>query len=603
MKKIFCLLAASALIAASSCKKFLDSKPSDFLSPDNYYTTAAELETALAGVYNILSHSSLYRGGIVYLNGFEGDESYINRSTLINYPFTFDYTATNPTIEGFWFACYTGINRANALLKNVDNNTALDAALRDRVRGQALFLRGYYLYLLAQNFGGVPVLLQPSTSVEATDAKRASLKETYDQVLADMEKAEALVGDIGTAKSSRVNKSAVRGILARVCLNMAGKPLNDQSQYEAARKWAKMVIDDAAHALNPSYADIFIKIARDEYDIKECIWEAEFWGNGMDAYSMAGNNARINGPASTNPNTGMCPAYVNITGKLYNAFTPGDLRKPWCIPTFAYTASGARGNKTFVQPPTPTTVYLVNAGKYRREYELLLPQNINTSPQNWPILRFSDVLLMYAEAVNAISGPTADAVEAVNRVRRRAWSKGIKEVLITNGGAGYTTAPTVTFGGGGGAAATATITGGKVTGITFTPDAVTGALTGSYTTPPVITFTGGGGSGATATATLYTTVDADVPAPAMASKESFLAFLQQERFRELNCEGLRKHDLIRWGIFVSAMQEVADMIQQDVGAPSYLLRFRSVTDKHNIWPIPAKEMTLNRLMTQNPGWE
>jgi hypothetical protein len=601
MKKIYYLWLV--LAGMSSCKKFLDVKPTDFISPGTYYTTAAELETALAGVYNTLSHNALYRGGVVYLNGFEGDEAYINRSTLINYPFTFDYTATNPTIENFWFACYNGIGRANTLLKNIDNNPELDAALRDKVRGQTLFLRGYYLFLLAQNFGGVPIFLEPVASVESTDAKRATLQETYAQVLADMEKAEPLVDEIAVAKSSRVSKSAVRGILARVCLNMAGQPLNDQSKFEAARKWAKMVIDDAGHALNPSYADVFIKIARDEYDIKESIWEAEFWGNGMDAYVMAGNNARINGPASTNANTGMCPAYVNITGKLYNAFTPGDLRKAWCIPNFTYTPTGARGNKVYAVPPTPTNVYLVNTGKYRREYETLLPQNINSSPQNWPLLRFSDVLLMYAEALNGLSGPTAGAIDAVNRVRQRAWSKGIKEVTITNGGGGYTSAPTVTFSGGGNAQATAVITEGRVTGVVFTPDAVTGALTGVYTSAPAVTFSGGGGSGATATATIYTTADADVPADATASKEKFLQFIQQERFRELNTEGLRKHDLIRWGIFVSAMQQVADMIQQDVGSPSYLQRFRSVTERHNTWPIPAKEMTLNRLMVQNPGWE
>lgn len=603
MKKIFYLLTMMIVMITSSCKKFLEVKPSDFLSPGNYYTTEAELETALAGVYSILAHSSLYRGGIVYLDGFEADEAYINRSTLINYPFTFDYTATNPTIEGFWFACYSGVGRANTLLKNVDNNPELDAGIRDKVRGQALFLRGYYLYMLAQNFGGVPVLLEPVTSVESTNAKRATLQETYNQVLADMEKAETLVDEIGVSGSSRVSKSAVRGILARVCLNMAGKPLNDQSKYEAARKWAKMVMDDATHALNPSYADVFIKIARDEYDIKESIWEAEFWGNGMDAYSMAGNNARINGPASSNPNTGTCLAYANITGKLYNVFAPGDLRKSWCIPNFVYTATGERGAKTFPAPPTATSVYLVNGGKYRREYETMLPQNINSSPQNFPILRFSDVLLMYAEAVNQISGPTPEAVNAVNLVRRRAWSRGVREVVITNGGAGYTTAPAVNFSGGGNAQATAIISEGQVTGVVFTPDAVTGALTGSYTAAPAVTFTGGGGSGATATASIYALEDADVPAADIVSKERFLQFIQEERMRELNAEGLRKHDLIRWGIFVPAMQQVADMIQEAVGSPSYLQRFRSVTERHNLWPIPAKEVTLNRDMVQNPGWE
>jgi hypothetical protein len=605
MKKIYYLLALTLTINLSACTEFLSTTPTDFLAPANYYQSEAELEAAMAGVYNILSHNGLYRGGIVYLNGFEADEAYINRSTLINYPFTYDYTATNATIETFWVGCYSGISRANLLLKNIDNNQEIKMEVRDKIRGQVLFLRGFYHFLLVQSFGGVPVLTEPTSSVDAVEVPRNSVKEVYEQVLKDMTAAEALVPAINVSRSAgRVNKSAVRGLLARVCLHMAGNPLNDVSKYEEARKWSKMVIDDAsaAHQLNPKYSDIFIKIARDEYDIKESIWEAEFWGNGLDAYSLSGNNARINGPASSNPNTGTSVAYLNVTGKLYNAFETGDQRKYWSIPNFTYNTTGERGAKTFVAEPTAAGVYLKNTGKYRREYETYLPQNANSSPQNWPILRYTDVLLMYAEAVNQISGPTQEAVQAVNLVRRRAWSKGIKSVTVSNGGSGYTTAPTVTISGGTDAQATATISGGKVTGVVFAPDAVTGVKNGSFTAVPTITFSGGGGSGAVATATIYTAADADVPASATASKESFLKFIQDERFREFNQEGLRKHDLIRWGIFVQAMKQVADDILRDVGSPTYLERFRSVSERHNVWPIPTKELTLNRAMVQNEGW-
>ena len=605
MKKIYYLLTLILTINLSACTEFLSTTPTDFLAPANYYQSEAELEAAMAGVYNILSHTGLYRSGIVYLNGLEGDEAYINRATLINYPFTYDYTATNTTIETFWSACYSGISRANLLLKNIDNNQNIKLEVRDKIRGQVLFLRGFYHFLLVQSFGGVPVLTEPTSSVDAVDVPRASVKEVYDQVIKDMTDAEALVPAINVSRSSgRVNKSAVRGLLARVCLHMAGNPLKDVSKYEEARKWSKMVIDDAsaAHQLNPKYSDIFIKIARDEYDLKESIWEAEFWGNSFDAYSMAGNNARINAPASSNPNTGTSVAYLNITGKLYNAFESGDQRKHWSIPNFTYNATGERGAKTFVAEPTPATVYARNTGKYRREYETLLPQNTLSSPQNWPILRYSDVLLMYAEAVNQISGPTQEAVQAVNLVRRRAWSKGIKSVAITGGGSGYTTVPAVTISGGTDAQATATISGGVVTGVVFAPDAVTGVKNGSFTAAPTISFTGGGGSGALATATIFTAADADMPASATASKESFLKFIQDERLREFNLEGLRKHDLIRWGIFVESMKQVADDILRDVGSPTYLERFRSVSERHNVWPIPTKELTLNRAMVQNEGW-
>jgi hypothetical protein len=81
---------------------------------------------------------------------------------------------------------------------------------------------------------------------------------------------------------------------------MAGAPIKDATRYAEASKWAKMVIDDAeaGHSLNPSYSQIFINLAADKYDIKESIWEVEFYGNGLDQYVETGNIGWINGPAA-----------------------------------------------------------------------------------------------------------------------------------------------------------------------------------------------------------------------------------------------------------------------------------------------------------------
>jgi hypothetical protein len=138
------------------------------------------------------------------------------------------------------------------------------------------------------------------------------------------------------------SKSAVRGLLARVNLHMAGEPVKDKTRYAEASKWAKMVIDDAeaGHSLNPSYPDIFMKLAGDKYDIKESIWEVEFYGNRTDQYVETGNIGWINGPAaavSASP-TGRADAYMNITSEFYNVFEPGDNRKWFSIAHFTYTA-------------------------------------------------------------------------------------------------------------------------------------------------------------------------------------------------------------------------------------------------------------------------
>src|SRR5690606_14675269 len=135
-------------------------------------------------------------------------------------------------------------------------------------------------FLLVQYFGDVPLKITPTESVIEVDIARTSIKEVYDQVLNDLKASEPLVPGIAElGYGGAVNKSAVRGLLARVCLAMAGEPLNDVAKYQEARDWAKKIMDDteAGHDLNPSYPQIFMNYAQDKYDIKESIFEVEFW--------------------------------------------------------------------------------------------------------------------------------------------------------------------------------------------------------------------------------------------------------------------------------------------------------------------------------------
>ena len=246
-------------------------------------------------------------------------------------------------------------------------------------------------------------------------------------VRAESKAAEVLVPSIEEMGfAGRVSKSAVRGILARVCLYMAGAPLNDGSKFAEARDWARMVMDDAnaAHALNPDYTDIFIKIAKDEYDIKESIFEVEFWGNRTDNFTETGYVGFANGPQTSNANTGNGFGGVRTTAKLYYKYAPGDMRRDWCIANFTYVNTGDNGNKTPITATSESSLYNRQAAKFRREYEVLTPKATGQTPQNFPLLRYADVLLMFAEAENELNnGPTVAAYEAVNLVRRRAFGK------------------------------------------------------------------------------------------------------------------------------------------------------------------------------------
>ncbi len=621
MKKIYSFLALAAVMCLSSCEKFLDTKPTDFLSPVNYYQTEAHLNFARASVYNTLGEGGLWGSHVNYLHGWAGDEGYMNRATLTTGPWNYNFGSADSYLTTYWNTLYIGINRANVVLANLDRNPDISQAVRDKIRGEVLFLRGFYHFLLVQYFGGVPVKTEPTASIEDVDLPRNTVREVYEQIIKDMEAAEPLVPSITSLGfGGAVSKSAVRGILARVNLHMAGHPLKDESRYAEVKRWAKMIMDDPAHSINPSYPDIFIKLAGDKYDIKESIFEVEFWGNRLgDEFTETTNHCWINGPTlASNPlseATGRADAYMSITAKLWNSYEPGDLRKFWNICHFVYTATGVNGSKNMANPATTEVAkYNLRPAKFRREYETLTPKSQTTTPQNVSLLRFTDVLMMYAEAENAINGPTPEAVEIVNQIRRRSWSTGIKAITVTNRGSGYTSAPTVTISGGGAteqAVATATVGAitsnlGQITAVTLARDqtGVKFSQEGSnYTSAPTVTITGGGGTGATATATIYKLEDADLKPEQYASKQAFLETIQDERMREFCFELSRKADLLRWGIFLQVCRDMGNQTTTDAPGQFYIRYYTNVSERNLLYPIPSAEMTVNQAMVQNEGWQ
>lgn len=423
MRYIKICIYLAAVFSLGACKKMLDTKPTDFLSPVTYFTTEAQLRYALAAVYDVMGDGDFYKQQYTARMGNEADEGYYARNTVVSGVQVYNFSSTDGPVEGLWASLYSGINRANVLIDNIDKAEEVPQEVRDVIRGEALFLRGYYYFLLVQHWGGVPLITSATTSANETAVARSSIAETYAQVLSDMEEAEKLVLPANVVGfGGRVNKSAVRGLLARVNLFMAGYPLQDKSRYVAARDWAKKVMDDteAGHELNPDYAQIFINYAQDKYDIKESIWEVEFWGNTSTAYNETGCVGAWNGISASDASIGVAYGFINATSKLYRLYHNDDLRRDWAIAPFSYS-----GTTKVPKATTPVSaLWGRNAGKFRREYELVTPKASNATPQNMPILRYADVLLMFAEAENEINeGPTQAAYDALNLVRRRAFGK------------------------------------------------------------------------------------------------------------------------------------------------------------------------------------
>lgn len=197
------------LLSFGSCKKFLDTKPTDFLSTTNYYETESQLQFARAGVYSSLGNGGLWGSYANYLLGWQADEAYMNRLTL-NGPFNYNYSPSDPYMNGCWTTLWDGINRANVLLANLDKNPEIAQSVRDRIRGEVLFLRGYYYFMLVQYWGEVPIRTTPTASVDEVNIAKSPIADVYAQILADMTAAEPLVPGIQEiGYGGAISKSAV----------------------------------------------------------------------------------------------------------------------------------------------------------------------------------------------------------------------------------------------------------------------------------------------------------------------------------------------------------------------------------------------------------
>ena len=428
MKKY--IVSVLILITCVSSCDFLDTYPEDYVAPEEYYNTKAQLESALLGVYAGLTVPSLYSNNMQGRMGLDADLGYANINGDKNTVGYYDVSSSDLKVTNYWKCVYAGIERANMLLDNIDK-PVMDETERAKIKGQALFLRAYYHFLLVVRFGGVPIKLTSTKSAkkEELQIEQSSARDVYLQIIRDLEESAKILPDASEAEfGERASKSAAYGILARVCLNMAGFPVNEPGMYAKAKAAADSVISMNYHCLNPSYQDVFINLIQDKYDIKESIFEVGFWGTDTGTYTtaagMVGKNNGVYYNNATLIEVGVSAGIVRATQYYYDLFEDGDLRRDWTIADYQYNT------KTGEVLAPSAIIWERCCGKYRRSYEINTPKAKDKTSTNFPVLRYSDVLLMYAEGVaadpdNINAEELTKAYEYLNMVRRRGFGKDI----------------------------------------------------------------------------------------------------------------------------------------------------------------------------------
>ncbi|CAK7053438.1 MAG: SusD-like protein P2 [Parabacteroides sp.] len=313
----------------------------------------------------------------------------------------FQVESSNTIYGDFWNASYNGITRCNKLIYELGRTSILwdNELYKDRCAGEALFLRALYYFNLVRQFGGVPLVLEPIDSKEAVNIKRSSEQEVYDRIVADL----LLAGShfqkaVNVEENGRASYASVMALLGKVYLTL--------HKYKEAEFSLKSVIDLKKYILLPDYANLFNPSNK---DFKETIFSVQYSENSADLanrFIFVFAPWTSGGEVTQRPNIKINQGWhgCNLpTEDLIKAFEPGDKRKDVSI--------GVWIGKDWDDVVRPIS--------YCAKYKPPVSAPDDRCSDNFPVLRYSDVLLMYAEALNE-QGRTVEAIPYVEQVRNRA---------------------------------------------------------------------------------------------------------------------------------------------------------------------------------------
>lgn len=408
--KYLSLALIPCLVLLCSCESWLDESPRSALVLNNFYKNADHAEVAVAAIYAF--NRGMYLGAGTY-----GETPFAMMEMATGHFVTkvgqaqyaiesgnLDVKPENPYVLSWWQNCYQGIEAANLALDNIPSIT-MDETRKNQLLGEARFFRAYYYFNLVRLFGDVPMKTKSTSSPDDGQIGKSPVAEIYSSVIVPDLIAAEQSGLPNTSTTGRVTLGTVKSLLAKVYLTMAGYPLQQTDKYALARDKAKEVIDANWYFLFESddSETYFDKLNSPDYD-----WTGEhiFMSNFAEGIS----NAYV--PAYLTPLEADITASIEFGGlyptqSLLDTYDADDLRAQDHGYYFESLQVGTT-NHTF-----PWAIY--------KHFDKNLILNSPQSGKDFPIMRFAEVLLIYAEAQNEADGaPNTAAYDAINSIRARA---------------------------------------------------------------------------------------------------------------------------------------------------------------------------------------
>jgi hypothetical protein len=429
LKYISKTLLSGALIVGAGCSDFLEEENPSALSPDTFFQTPGDAEAAINGIYeNLRFHNEgagIFSANFQMLDGLSGTaETETGQNSDLNNFYSFQYTGFTLHLNNWWTNLYESITNANLAIERIPTIPGITEADATKWLAHAKFLRALNYFWLVQLWGDVPLMTQTVAKWDdpAVNAPRAPKEEVYALIESDLLAAEA-AGLPMTSNSGFATGAAVKSLLAKVYLTTAGYPLVKTENYAKAAAKAKEVIDFAK--ANPRQIRLFKTYDSLHTPLVENTGEHIF----MIQYAAGIANAGYQSfflPNNTDVTASGEVGTTVPTAAFLNSYEPGDLRtaeKGFYFQSY-YQNQGVGAPITFGKKYVYKHFDVIANGSPG------VPGTGN-SGLNYPLIRYAEVLLLYAEAQNEVAGPTQEAYDALASVRARA---------------GLTTLPIGTFG-------------------------------------------------------------------------------------------------------------------------------------------------------------
>ncbi|MBB6328542.1 hypothetical protein FHS59_004198 [Algoriphagus iocasae] len=392
---------------SSSCADFLDETDKSNFTLNNYFTKPEHAVSVVNSIYESMQPimNSGFNGGpwmmLEFATGLADTE--LGQAQYSLFVKDLVNNSDNGYGQTYWTSYYKGIANANLAIANIPEMN-MDETQKQRLLGEAKFLRAYYYFNLIQIFGNIPLITNPvDLTSEDLYPSPADASLVYDQIVKDLTEAEDSGLPMRDA-TGRASMGAVKSLLSSVYLTMAGYPLQKGNEYYSlAAAKAKEVIDSKQFGLFDTYDALHDPSMK---NLGENIFMAQFAAYILPSSWQVSIIPYNRGISNYSAETGG----IFAQEEFVKSYESGDKRAD--EKEFYYTSFSLRDDRNQILELGDYYIY--------KHFDELAQTSTTSSDMNWPIIRYAEVLLIYAEASNEANGPTNEAYQAVNLIRERA---------------------------------------------------------------------------------------------------------------------------------------------------------------------------------------